>query len=208
MYQPERIDRWTAAPVRTIDIEGRLARSLRPETLAHVYRTAELARTLAEKHGVNPDLAELAALLHKVADGYSDRELLRLAEYYEVPIDATEARVPRLLHGKIGAEILRHEWRIMDPDLLRAVRNYVSGAPNMQILDKVLFLADKLEPERDRFYGDLDPVRALALVDPDAAIRRLSAWTGTRLLTANRCGDALAPTRNRLIEFTRATSLS
>ncbi len=206
MSDTQLVERWNAAPVRTSDIEGRLARTLRPDTLAHVYRTAELARTLAARHGVSPDLAELAALLHKVAEGYSDSELLKLAKYYEIPIDATEARVPRLLHGKLGAEILRHEWRIQDLRLLQAVRSYVAGAPEMDMLAKILFLADKLEPARDRFYGDLDPVRALALLDPDAAIQRLSAWTTTDFPTAAFREDDLRSTPNNdLVEFTRAT---
>ncbi|OGG56323.1 MAG: hypothetical protein A3F84_01655 [Candidatus Handelsmanbacteria bacterium RIFCSPLOWO2_12_FULL_64_10] len=199
------VDRWTPASIRTADIEGRLAGTLQPAALAHVYRTAELARTLAERHGVNPDLAELAALLHKVAEQHSDADLLRLAEYYEVPVNPTEARVPRLLHGKLAAEILHAEWGITDQELLNAVRNYVGAAPRMAALDKVLFLADKLEPERDRFYGDLDPVRALALIDLDAAIQQLSAWTTTNLPNVTSHPDRLANASSRLIDFTLAT---
>jgi predicted HD superfamily hydrolase involved in NAD metabolism len=201
----EETTRWAPASVRTVDIEGRLARTLKPDTLAHVYRTAEMARMLAERLGVDPDKAELAALLHRVAAGHSDRDLLRLAEYYEVPVSPIEARVPHLLHGKIGAEILHEKWGITDDELLSAVRNYVAGGPRMSQLDKILFLADKLEPERDRFYGDLDPVRELAMTDPDAAIGKLSAWMATELPAADWRPDAVSTTQSEVFEMTRAT---
>ena len=165
MIAETQITRWQAASIRTVDIEERLARTLQPETLAHVHRVAHLARALAERHGVDPDRVELAALLHEVAAPYTERELLRLAEYFELRLDMTEVRVPELLHGKIGAEILRQEWGITDHELLAAVRNHVAGADHMGVVEKIIFLSDKLEPDRDKFYHDLDPVRILALED-------------------------------------------
>jgi predicted HD superfamily hydrolase involved in NAD metabolism len=173
--------RWQPALIRTIDIETRLAKLHRPETLAHIHRVAEFARTLASQHGVDPDRAELAALLHEVAAPYSDEQLLAMAEYYEIPVSRTEALVPELLHGKVGAEILRHKWGITDDELLNAVRNHVAGASRMGPTEKVLFLADKLEPDRDKFYGDLDPVRELALTSLDAALAKMSVWQDTEL---------------------------
>ena len=205
MTNKQEIVRWRGASIRTLDIQGRLARTLSPDILAHVYRTAEMARTLAERHGVDPDRAELAALLHKVAHPYRDAELLARAEYFEVPVSATEARVPRLLHGKIGAEILRHEWGITDEELLQAVRHYVAGSPRMGTLEKIVFLADKLEPDRDKFYGDLDPIRALAMTDLDAAVARLSVWRMVDLPSSDRRIDPVTATQKEVFEFARAT---
>lgn len=197
---------WSGAVVRTVDIEGRLAQSLTPDTLAHVYRSAEFARGLAERHGVDPDRAELAALLHEIADRYRDDELLALAERYEIVIDPIEARVPRLLHGRVGAEILRLEWGITDEELLEAVRYHMAGAPRMGILAKIIFLADKLEPNRDKFYGDLGPVRKLAMTDLDAAIARLSVWRVAELPSlAAVSRDPIAEARSAVIEHARAT---
>jgi predicted HD superfamily hydrolase involved in NAD metabolism len=181
MINEEFITRWQAASVRTVDIDARLKSALPAHTLAHVRRVAELARTLADHLGANADQVELAALLHEIAARYSDRQLLRLAEYFEIPVNPTEARVPRLLHGKVGAEILRQEWGILDREVLAAVRNHVGGAAHMGLVEKIVFLADKLEPERDRFYGDLDPIRALAIEDPDAAVAQLTAWREANL---------------------------
>jgi len=198
--------RWSAPAVRTLDIEGRLARQLSPDTLAHVYRTAAFARDLADRHGIDPDRAELAALVHEVADGYDDDQLLALAAQYELPLDPIEARVPRLLHGRVGAEILRFEWGITDEGLLEAVRHHVAGAAKMGTLAKVIFLADKLEPDRDKFYGDLDPVRQLALSDLDAAVGRMSAWRLPQLPLASAARpDRVLDAADTLAELTRAT---
>jgi len=187
------------------ELRAQIEREMEPETLAHVRETAELARKLAAAHGVDPDRAERAALLHDIADRYSDRELLILAERYGIPINLTEARIPKLLHGVVGAEILRREWGITDEELLDAVRYHISGGPRMGKLAKILFVADKIEPSRDRHYGGLDPVRELASEDLDQAMLKLYAWRIDELVAAGRPIDEnLVRARNQLIERTLA----
>lgn len=167
-------------PAQTIppldEIRLRVKKIVDPETWAHVLRTAEFARELAVAHGVDPDRAEAAALLHDIADHYSEHDLARYVKRYSIELTLIEARVPALTHGKVGAEILRHEWGITDEELLEAVRFHISGSSTMGNLAKVLFLADKLEPERDKFYRDLDSIRELARTDLDQAVGKLYAW--------------------------------
>jgi len=187
------------------EIRERLRREMEPETFAHAERTAELARQLAVAHGVDPERAELAGLVHDIADHYSDRELLELAERYGIAISITEARIPKLLHAPVGAEILR-EAGVTDEELLDAVGEHITGGPRMSPLSKVLFVADKLEPHRDRHYGGLDPVREIAMVDLDEAIMRLYAWRMTQLVREGRpVDDRLTVARNRLIDRMLAT---
>lgn len=188
------------------EIHARLARELLPETLGHVKRTAELARQLAVDHGVDPDRAERGALLHDVADRYSDVELLGFAEQFNIPVSLTEARIPKLLHGAVGAEILRREWGVTDDELLDAVRDHITGGTTMGRLAKVIFVADKLEPARDRHYGGLDPIRELAMRDLDAAMLKLYAWRMSDLVGASRpIDERLVHARNALIERTRTS---
>jgi predicted HD superfamily hydrolase involved in NAD metabolism len=187
------------------EIRARLRREMEPETFAHAERTAELARQLAVAHGVDPERAELAGLVHDIADHYSDRELLELAERYGMAISITEAQIPKLLHARVGAEILR-EAGVTDEELLDAVGEHITGGPRMSPLSKVLFVADKLEPHRDRHYGGLDPVREIAMVDLDEAIMRLYAWRMTQLVREGRpVDDRLTVARNRLIDRMLAT---
>jgi predicted HD superfamily hydrolase involved in NAD metabolism len=153
---------------------------------------------------VEPERAELAALIHDIADRYSDVELLILAERYGVPISLTEARVPKLLHGPVGAEILRQEYGISDEELLDAVRDHVTGGLHMSSLSKLLFIADKIEPERDRHYHGLDPVRQLARENLDAALLKLQAGRISELVDAGRpVHEQLVTSRNLLLERVR-----
>ncbi len=172
----------------------------------HSLRTAELARELAEIHGVDPDRAQIAALVHDVADVYSDRELLSLAEEFDLPVTLTEARVPKLLHAAVGAEVLHRDWGIDDDEILDAVRDHVTGGVRMSPLAKVLFVADKLEPERDHYYGGLNPIRELAKISLDQAILRLYAWRMGSLVSAEQPVDhRLVDARNRLIDHSLAS---
>lgn len=182
------------------EIRERVREEIEPDAFAHSERTAVLARQLAEAHGVEPDRAELAALVHDIADRYSERELITLAQRYGLPVNLTEARVPKLLHAPVGAEILR-EAGVTDEELLDAVRDHITGGPRMSPLSKVLFVADKLEPHRDRHYGGLDEAREIAMVDLDEAIMRLYAWRMDRLISEGQpVDDKLVTSRNRLID--------
>jgi predicted HD superfamily hydrolase involved in NAD metabolism len=186
-----------------MDVLIRLEQVLPEETLQHSVRTATFARQLAERHGVDPDRVEIAALLHDIADGYSGKELLALAGQFEIPLTLTLARVPKLLHAAVGAEILRRDWDIDDDEILDAVRDHVTGPQWMGPLSKVLFVADKLEPERDHFYGGLEPIRELAMEDLDQAVLRLYAWRMSDLVAHELpVDDRLVSARNRLIEQT------
>jgi predicted HD superfamily hydrolase involved in NAD metabolism len=184
-----------------------LEEELTPDALGHSVRAAQLARVLAVAHGVDPDRAELAALVHDIADSYSDRDLLASAESYGIAITLTEARIPKLLHGPVGAEVLREEWGITDEEILDAVRDHITGSPYMSPLAKVLFLADKLEPSRDRYYGGLDPLRDLAMHNLDEAILRLYAWRMDQLVASRGPMDErMVSARNRLIDRNLAAS--
>ncbi len=195
----------TAQPMSRFELYERLRRELDADTLAHIKRTAVIARELAAAHGIDPERAELAAMLHDVADRYSERELLQLAEKYGIEVNLTEARVPQLLHGKVGAEILRAKWGITDDEILDAVRFHLSGSATMGDLAKVLFVADKIEPDRDKFYHDLGPVREIAMRNLDEAILRLYAWRMNQLVTSGKAvHEDLSTARNAIIERARA----
>jgi predicted HD superfamily hydrolase involved in NAD metabolism len=188
------------------EARARLQVEMAPDTLAHSERTAELARILATRHRVDADRAELAGLIHDIADSFSDSELLMLAEKYDIAFTLTEARVPRLLHGPVGAELLRREWGLSDEEILDAVRDHITGGPHMSQLSKILFVADKIEPERDRYYGGLNTIRELAMTDLDEAVLQLFAWRMDQLVEGRKPVDErLVTARNRLIERAKAT---
>lgn len=151
-----------------------LARSrLSGKRYTHVLGVADTAERLARAHGLPPERARLAALLHDVARESGPEELLRSAERYGVEADGFTKERPMLLHGPVAAEEARRGLGIEDTEVLEAVRVHTTGAPGIGPLALAVYVADKIEPGRD--YPSVGRLRELAgkdLTEAAAAILR------------------------------------
>ncbi len=143
-----------------------LPRSLR----AHVFCVVEIARSLARRHCLDEERAALGALAHDVARAMPGKELLRQAARLGLPVGAVDQQVPVLLHGPVGAELLWREDGLDDGSIYNAVRWHTTAHPLMDDLGKVVFLADKLDPQKIASYPYLDVIRTLAFEDLDRAM--------------------------------------
>lgn len=141
---------------------------LSPQRLQHSLNVASVARVLAQTYGSDPDKAFKIGLLHDYAKGLSGSELLAIATEKRLLEDETERLVPDLLHAKVGAYLLETELAINDPEILQAVRVHTLGALEMSLLDKIIFLADMIEPDRD--YPGMERLQCLAGRDIDQAM--------------------------------------
>ena len=159
-------------------IESRIRQ--RVETLpaglqAHIGRAQDLARELAPFHGVDPQRAALGILAHDVARAMPGPELIARANGFQLPIKPVEEKVPLLLHGPVGAEILRVEDGLAaqgdGADLYQAVYWHTTFHPNLvDDMGKVVFLADKLDPNKRKRIPYQPEIMELALENLDAAI--------------------------------------
>ena len=146
---------------------GRLPRGL----AEHVERVvAEADRLAAGLKELDREQVDLAAWGHDIARALSRRELLARARGFGLEVSPVEEEAPILLHGPVGAEILRQEHGIDDPEVLAAARFHSTGRAGMSLLEKVIFVADKIEPGKVRAKPALARVRELADRDLDAAI--------------------------------------
>jgi predicted HD superfamily hydrolase involved in NAD metabolism len=143
-----------------------------PRGLAdHIERVAaEADRLAAGFKGLDREQVELAAWGHDIARALSPRELVARARRFGLEVSPVEEEAPILLHGPVGAEILRREHGIDDPQVLAAARFHSTGRAGMALLEKVIFVADKIEPDKVRVRPALARVRELADRDLDAAI--------------------------------------
>ena len=143
-----------------------------PRGLAeHIERVAaEADRLAAGFKELGREQVELAAWGHDIARALSHQELLARARRFDLEVSAVEEEAPILLHGPVGAEILRREHGIDDPEVLAAARSHSTGRAGMSLLEKVIFVADKIEPGKVRAKPALVRVRDLADRDLDAAI--------------------------------------
>ena len=149
----------------------RAAVSRLPRGLAeHIEGVVVEARRLGLLHGADEQQAALAAWGHDIARALSPSELLAEARRLGLTVDPVEEEAPILLHGPVGAAILSRDYAIQDAEVLAAARHHTTGRAGMSTLEKVVFLADKIEAGKLRGEPAPAKVRQLADRDLDAAI--------------------------------------
>ncbi len=131
---------------------------------------------LAMRYGYPLDKAELAGLLHDCAKCYDDKEILKYCEKHNIPVSEMERKVPAVLHAKYGAWLAKKNYGIEDSEILNAIACHTTGKPNMQILDKILYVADYIEARRYK-AGNLPTMRKLAFENLDEALYQIMKGT-------------------------------
>ena len=150
-------------------VEQRVSRL--PQGLqAHINRVTAIAKELAPRHGLDPELAAVGMRAHDVARAIPGPELLSLADSLNLTVDPVQLHVPLLLHGPVGAELLRREDGLDHDSLYQALYWHTTGHPSLDQLGKLVFLADKLDPQKLPRYPYQPHLRELALNDLDAAL--------------------------------------
>ncbi len=136
----------------------------------HSVSVMETAEILAKKYGADADRAKIAGLLHDVTKECSGQEQLALCEKYGIEIKEEYFAMPKILHGFTAAETVRAELGIYDDEILDAIRYHTTGRANMCTLEKIIYLADAIEPTRN--YSSVDVIRqAEEEKGLDAAVR-------------------------------------
>jgi len=153
----------------TVDeLKNRLQARLSAKRFQHSVNTAEVARKLALQYGADAEKAYLAGLLHDYAKGIPAAELWKIASSQGLVQDEIEKEIPDILHASVGAYLLAQELNIKDDELLQAVRYHTLGAMEMTLLDKIIYVADLIEPGRD--FPELQKLYCLAFKDIDQAL--------------------------------------
>lgn len=150
----------------TKEIQKDLKNKLKPARYEHTLGVSDTAQHLAKIHGYDCAKAALAGLLHDCAKYMADDKKITLCREYGVSISDAEYKNPSLLHAKCGAILAEHEYQIIDFDILHAIRVHTTGVPDMSLLDKIIFIADYIEPNRDK-APHLKELRKLADKDLD-----------------------------------------
>ncbi|NLC53302.1 MAG: HD domain-containing protein [Firmicutes bacterium] len=129
-------------------LSRKLSRILSPLRYQHCLRVMDFARELARHYQIPEEPVAVAALMHDVAREKGSSEMLALASSYQIPILPVDKKAPVLLHGQVGAELLKREWAITDEPVLEAVAFHVTGAPKLGIVGELTIIADFAEPAR------------------------------------------------------------
>jgi len=140
---------------------------LKHKRIPHVLGTEQEAVRLAERYGADSQKARVAALLHDCTKKLSMEEQLALCEKYGIELDELEQRALKLLHAKTGAEIARDVFGV-DEEIYDAIRWHTTGRAGMTTLEKVIYLADYIEPSRD--FPGVEGLRKVCYEDLDRGL--------------------------------------
>ncbi len=140
---------------------------LKRRRIPHVLGTEQEAIRLAARYGADVEKARRAALLHDCTKKLDMEEQLSLCRQYGIQLDELEQRALKLLHARTGAEIARDVFGV-DEEIYSAIRWHTTGHANMTLLEKIIYLADYIEPSRD--FPGVDRLRKVCYEDLDRGL--------------------------------------
>lgn len=128
--------------------------NLSEERYIHTLGTAECAKELATKYNLDQDKAYLAGLLHDCAKCFTTEKLLEIIKN-NLEVEESEMLNYKTLHAPVSAYIAEKEFNINDKEILSAIRWHTLGKINMTDFEKIIFIADKIEPKtRDKEHSE------------------------------------------------------
>lgn len=142
---------YTGADLKQLDFADLSAVSLslhKPKRMAHVVGCSQTARLLAQRWGADATDAARAGILHDVTKALNSQEQLKLCESYGMILDNFERENPKLLHARTGAAVAARVFG-ESATVCEAIRYHTTGKADMTTLEKIIYLADYMEPNRD-----------------------------------------------------------
>lgn len=132
-------------------------KTLSERRFIHSKNVANSAALLAKKYGEDPLKAETAGILHDITKEFNPEKQLQIIRTGGIILDDILEKTPKLYHAVSGMVYARDTLGITDEGILNAIRTHTTGAANMPLLSKIIFIADFISEERD--YPDVDIMR-------------------------------------------------
>lgn len=153
-------------------IRKKLEATLKNKRYEHTLGVWSTAKYLAKIYKIDSKKAEIAALLHDCAKYLTEEEMYKYCKTYDINLSDIELSNPALVHQKLGAIFAKTRYGIDDKMILDAIECHTTGKPNMTMLEKIIYIADYIEPGRDMHTKpfSLKKIRKKVVKDIDAAI--------------------------------------
>lgn len=132
----------------------------------HSLRVADVSRQLANVYGENAEDAYVAGLLHDVSKEYDDELNRKLVKKYSLDSSLLDNGNRSIVHAFVGAEVSRELFKVNDR-VYRSIKYHNLGSIDMGLLEKIVFVADKIEPNKN--YVGINEEREMAFKDIDKA---------------------------------------
>lgn len=153
--------------MNTDEIKKMLESELDGKRFLHSLGVAEEAAYLAKLFGADEDKAYLAGLVHDCAKNFRYDEAVEYAKEHGEELDDVTLSCPGIVHAPVGAAAAEEKYGITDTEVLNAVRFHTVACVNMTKLEKIVYIADMTEPNRD--FNGVGEIRELSRTDLDAA---------------------------------------
>lgn len=148
-----------------------MEKELEPKRYEHTLSVAYTAANLAAVYGADVEKALVAGMLHDCAKCLGYKKQISLCKKNHVQLSELESKKDSpLLHAKAGSILARKEYGITDEDILNAIAYHTTGRPNMSLLEKIIYIADYIEPERRHIKRSVDDMQTDRLTQ----IRRIA----------------------------------
>ena len=131
-------------------IEKKLSKYLDEDRFQHTMGVMYTSACLAMVHGYDVKDAQVAGLLHDCAKCIPAKKKLKICKDNKIPVTDFEREHTFLLHAKVGAWVAREKYGVTDPEILSAITWHTSGKENMTLLEKIVYIADYIEPARNK----------------------------------------------------------
>ncbi|MBO4679208.1 MAG: bis(5'-nucleosyl)-tetraphosphatase (symmetrical) YqeK, partial [Lachnospiraceae bacterium] len=130
------------------EIKSILSKGLKEERFYHSLAVSAVAASLAMRYDADIKKAELAGLIHDCAKAYPVDQYIRMADEYGIAIEPVERDNPQLIHAKLGAYYAKKNFSVDDTEILNSIKYHTTGRPNMTLMEKIIYIADYIEPGR------------------------------------------------------------
>lgn len=157
-------------------LRTKLKSKLEPMRYEHSLSVSFTCLNLAMYHGYDMNKAELAGLMHDCGKRYPDEVILKKCMKHGIELTEAELDTLPVIHAKYGAWLAEHKYHIADREILDAIRCHTTGRPAMTVLDKILYIADYIEPRRYKAL-ELPNVRKMAFTSLDRAMSMILSST-------------------------------
>ena len=177
-----------------------IEKELNEKRYEHTLSVAYTAASLAMVHGEDPDDAYIAGMLHDCAKGLSADKLIKICVKNRIPVSDVERNNPTaLLHAKVGRHLAYKKYGVSDRNILHAIEFHTTGRPGMSTLEKIIYIADYIEPGR-KHASNLESIRKMAYNSLDKTLFRILEDTLSYLRSA---GGDIDPMTRETYEYYR-----
>ena len=149
------------------ELKQELKKYLQETRYLHSIGVMNMCEKLAINYGVDVERVKKTGLMHDLAKEFTREEKLKYVHDNNLEMDEIEEIIVEILHGKIAADICKKKYKF-DKEMCQAIEYHTTGKPNMTMLEKIVFIADKIDETRKN--KGVEELRKLAFEDIDAAI--------------------------------------